>query len=77
MEIVTTKWELEGPEDMDGFPNWDAMTVQFFYVRINVFVVPVSFSEKTIHVHQRDPLLELVAAVSRWMFSVPDLLQVF
>ena len=22
---------------------------------------------------QRDPLLELVAAVSRWMFSVPDL----
>ena len=25
----------------------------------------------------RDPLLELVAAVSRWMFSVPDLLQVF
>ena len=23
---------------------------------------------------QRDPLLELVAAVSRWMFSVPDLL---
>ena len=26
---------------------------------------------------QRDPLLELVAAVSRWMFSVPDLLQGF
>ena len=26
---------------------------------------------------QRDPLLELVAAVSRWMFSVPDLLRVF
>ena len=26
---------------------------------------------------QLDPPLELVAAVSRWMFSVPDLLQVF
>ena len=26
---------------------------------------------------QRDPLLELVAAVSRWMISVPDLLQRF
>ena len=26
---------------------------------------------------QRDPLLELVAAVSRWMFSVPDFLRVF
>ena len=26
---------------------------------------------------QHDPLLELVAAVLRWMFSVPDLLQVF
>ena len=26
---------------------------------------------------QRDPLLELVAAVSRWMFSVPDLFQGF
>ena len=26
---------------------------------------------------QCDPLLDLVAAVSRWMFSVPDLLQVF
>ena len=26
---------------------------------------------------QRDHLLELVAAVSRWMFSVPDLLQGF
>ena len=25
--------------------------------------------------NQRDCLLELVAAVSRWMFSVPDLLQ--
>ena len=26
---------------------------------------------------QRDPLLDLVAAVSRWMFSVPDLLREF
>ena len=26
---------------------------------------------------QRDPLLELVAAVPRWMLSVPDLLQGF
>ena len=25
-----------------------------------------------LHENQRDPLLELVAAVSRWMFSVPD-----